>query len=123
MEQKVMIVDAHPVYAPKIAAFLEGLTFKNIEIVHKSGLLAGRLQEFRPDVLILSGMLPDTDSVELLKGIKAQAPSLPVIVQTGLLCTEEKRSAFVEAGAAAVLPRLEKDLGPLQSAIQTLLRR
>ncbi len=121
MNQKIMIIDAHPVYAPKIAAFLEGLTFKNIEIVDKSSQAVGRIKEFMPNIVILSGMLPDIDSVEVLKQIKAASKFLPVIVQTGLLCTDELRSAFSDAGATVVLPRLEKDLVPLQRAIEAVL--
>ena len=122
MNRKIMIVDAHPVYAPKIAAFLEGLTFKDIEIVAKSSQVVSRVRAFMPDMVILSGMLPDADSVDILKKIKIESQSLPVIVQTGLLCDEKMCSAFENAGAVAVLPRLEKDLSHLQKAIEDVCK-
>lgn len=116
-----MIIDAHPVYAPKIAAFLEGLTFKNIEIIKKGSQVANRLKESMPDIVILSGMLPDADSIEVLKQIKTASQCVPVIVQTGLVCSREAWSDFEKAGATVVLARLEKDLAPLQKAIETVL--
>ena len=121
MDKRVMIIDAHPVYAPKINAFLEGLTFKNIEIVDKSKDVFDRVRIFKPDVIILSAMLPDIDSVDILKLIRTQLPFVSVIVQTGLLTDAGRCLALKEAGASSVIPRLEKDLIPLQKAIEAVI--
>ncbi len=121
IDKKILIIDAHPVYGPKIQAFLEGLTFRNIEIINKGSQAFERTKTFSPDLVILSGMLPDADSLETLKSIKTIRPSLPVIVQVGLLAEDALKKSFQTAGACAVLPRLEKDLFPLQNAIETNL--
>ncbi|MGH7547688.1 MAG: response regulator [Gemmatimonadales bacterium] len=54
-----------------------------------SGTEARRqLQEFDPEVLVLDLRLPDTDGVTLLQEIRAQRPSLPVIVTTAYVSME-----------------------------------
>lgn len=121
MNKKILIIDAHPVYIHKTEGFLAGLTFKNIILAAsgKEGLKKAALEN--PDLVILSGMLPDAESHDVCKTIKAANRLTKIIVQTGLLIDESSIARFKESGADQVLPRKEKDLAPLQKAVENLL--
>ena len=122
MNAKILIIDAHPVYAPKTAGFLGSLTFKNITVV-SSGLKAMEaIAGDKPDVIILSAVLPDADSVALAGQIKSQySSSIAIIVQTGLLTSPQVMEAFKSAGVEYVLPRREKDWSAFQEALTEIL--
>ncbi|MBI4309009.1 MAG: response regulator transcription factor, partial [Candidatus Omnitrophica bacterium] len=116
MNAKIMIIDAHPVYAPKMAGFLESLTLKNIVVVSCGLKAMEAVLEHKPDVIVLSATLPDADSAALAGQIKAASPSTAIIVQTGLLTTAQAMEAFKSAGVDHVLPRREKDWSAFQGA-------
>jgi DNA-binding NarL/FixJ family response regulator len=122
MNTRIMIIDAHPVYAPKMAGFLESLTFKDMVIV-SSGLKAmGSIVEYKPDVIILSATLPDADSADLAGKIKSLYPGIAMIVQTGLQANQETIEAFKSLGVEYVVPRREKDWSVFQEALTSLVR-
>ena len=121
MNTRIMIIDAHPVYAPKMVGFLESLTFKNIMVV-SSGLKAmAAVAQYQPDVIVLSATLPDADSLALAGQIKSQVPAAAMIVQTGLLTSPQAMAAFKSAGAEYVLPRREKDWSAFQKALTDIV--
>src|SRR2546430_11290407 len=58
-----------------------------------SGTEARRqMDEFHPEVLVLDLRLPDTDGITLLQEIRQSQPSLPVIVTTSYVRSEEHTS-------------------------------
>ena len=119
MEKKILIIDGHPVYTEKIIAFLQGMNFKNIRLAltGQQGLRDAR-RSF-PDLVILSGQLPDMDSQDVCKQIKQIGQSkVRIIIQVGLLTEKEEIDVFKEQGADVVLDRKEKDLVPLQKALE-----
>jgi len=85
MDQRILIIDGHPVYVNKTIGFLQGLTFKDIQLTKtgKQGIDEARLK--KPDLVILSSMLPDMDSLEVCKVIhELTNGSTKIIVQIGL---------------------------------------
>lgn len=122
MEHKILIVDGHPVYILKLVGFLEGLTFKNIFLATSGQEGINKTELINPDLVILSGMLPDMESKEVCKEIKAFNNKIKIIVQTGLFTDSESMKAFRTVGADAVLARKEKDLMPLQGIIEEFIR-
>lgn len=121
MNIKVMIIDAHPVYAPKTAGFLGSLTFKDVLIV-PSGLKAMEaVTAYKPGIIVLSATLPDADSVVLARQIKSNDPSIAMIVQTGLLITPEATQAFKSAGVEHIIPRREKDWSAFEEALTSCI--
>ena len=121
MEHKILIIDGHPVYIHKLDGFLRSLTFKNVSLASSAGEGIEKVRTQQPDLVILSGMLPDAESVEVCKLIKEIHPMVRMIVQVGLFTEKEAVERFIKHGAHSVLPRKEKDLHPLQSSIESLL--
>lgn len=122
MDQKILIIDGHSVYVNRTVGFLHGLTFKNIKIAAtgKQGIDEVRANE--PNLIILSAALPDMDGLEVCKTIhEITRGSIKIIVQMGLFTESSIISKFTDYGADAVLMRKERDLKPLQSAIEELL--
>ena len=124
MDQRILIIDGHPVYASETIEFLLGLTFENIQLAKtgKQGIDDARNK--KPDLVILSSMLPDMDSLEVCEAIhELTNGSTKIIVQIGLFMEVGTIHKFTDYGADAVLTRKEKDLRPLQKAIEKLLFR
>lgn len=122
MNPKIVIIDAHPVYVLRVIGFLESLTLKNNVVIPRGVKAMEAVIENKPDLIILSAILPDMDSIELAKQIKSYKPSLGVIVQTGLLTSQDKIDEFKSLGVEYVIPRLEKDWSLFQEAITEALR-
>jgi len=122
INRRILIIDGHPVYVNKIIGFLRGLTFKDITLAPTGKEGIDFVRSKNPNLIILSGMLQDMDSLEACKAIRAMTDeSVKIIVQTGLFTKEEDIKRFKDYGADAVLTRKEKDLQPLQDAIEGLL--
>lgn len=121
MNTKIMIIDAHPVYINKTVGFLESLTFKNIEVVARGSKAVETVIEGKPDIIVLSAMLPDADSLSIARQIKAAFPTMPIIVQTGLLTTDAVKADFNALGMTHVIARREKDWAPFSEAINAIL--
>jgi DNA-binding NarL/FixJ family response regulator len=122
MNQTILIIDGHPAYIYKTEGFLQGLTFKYIVLATNAKEGIERARRDAPDLIILSGMLPDADSLQVCKDLKRLAvKELKIIVQVGLFTEQEAIDAFISAGADTVLERKEKDMQPLHDAIETLL--
>ena len=116
MNRKILIIDGHPVYIHKLESFFEGLAYKNIQLAKSGKEGLAKAESFRPDLILLSGMLADMESHEVCRRVKEILNSVRVIVQTGFLTEEAGIAKFKELGADAVLPRKEKDWAPLQEA-------
>ncbi len=121
MNPKIMIIDAHPVYVSKTVGFLESLTLKNNVVVPRGAKALESIIENKPDVVVLSATMPDADSMELVRQVKSHRPSLAIIVQTGLLTSQNKINEFKSLGVEYVIPRLEKDWSLFQEAITAVV--
>lgn len=121
MDHKIMIIDAHPVYAPRMEGFLRGLTFKHIRLATDGAQGLALLPGFPPDAVILSERLPDMDSANCCARLRAARPGAKIIVQTGLFTEPARERQLLRCGADDVVIRREKDLQPLQDSLQRLL--
>lgn len=122
MDQKILVIDCHPVYAQKTLAFLQGLTLKNITLAKNGEEGLSSLKNNLFDLVILSGMLPDMQSIDVCKQVHIlSGEGTKIIVQIGLFMEDKDIEQFLENGANKVLLRKEKDLNPLQDAIEDLL--
>ncbi len=53
-----------------------------LEYTTRGGEGIEKIKEFRPDLILLDYILPDTDGIEMLKRIKEKYPEIPVIIIT-----------------------------------------
>lgn len=123
MNEKILIIDGHPVYIFKLEGFLRGLTYQNIVLAHSGEEGIQKAESEEPDLVILSGMLPEIDSYEVCKNLKEKIPSTKIIILIGLFTEKDVVAKFHEMGADAILARKEKDLLPLQEAIHQLINK
>ena len=122
MSQKILIIDGHPVYANKMVEFFQELTFEDIYLATTGKQGMDLVQSRNLDLIVLSAILPDKDGLEICKNInEITKGSVKIIVQTGLFAEEKDIKQFKDYGANDVLVRKEKDLKPLQNAIEELL--
>jgi CheY-like chemotaxis protein len=83
------------------------------------GLEALRAGAYAAVVLDLS--LPDADGIEAIGAVRAVAPSMPVIVLSGLM-DEGLRALTARHGAAASFAKGEASIPPLVAAIDEFVR-
>jgi len=75
------------------------LTFQNLEVQTAHSMHEGlkMLAKFKPDLLLLDQMVPDFDSVNLLKRIQKDVPeNMPIIIATNLSDDAHKESEEVK---------------------------
>ena len=122
MDHRILIADGHPVYVNKTIGFLRGLTFKDIQLVQTGAQAIDKVRSKKPDLVILSSMLEDMDSLDVCRtSARLAHGTTKIIVQIGLFTENEMIEEFKACGADIVLPRKEKDWQPLQKAIEELL--
>ena len=121
MDQRILIIDGHPVYAHKTIEFLRGLSFTDIQLAKTGNQGIDEIRSKNPDLVILSSMLSDMDSLEACKVIHELTNGFAkIIIQIGLAIEVKMIKQFTDYGADVVLMRKEKDLQPLQRAIEEL---
>lgn len=104
-EQIILIVDDKPANLDVIRAYLKEHNFKIL--VANNGLQAlKRLENIKPDLILMDVLMPGLDGIEVCKQIK-ENPALkdiPLIFMTALADTEHKTQGF-SAGAVDFLTK------------------
>jgi len=99
---------------PKIAAFMDkGLRKSGFapEVVNRGNEALDKLSGEKPDLLLLDLGLPDKDGQEVLKELRLQNESLPVIIVTARsIDTQEEEEMGDLANEIVYKPFLMKDL-------------
>ncbi len=120
MDKIALIIDGHPVYGKKMESFFESQEFESVTRVKTKDEALKVLQTQQFSLILLSGMLEGEETVALCHQVKKLNASAGIIVQVGLAVPDETKVAFKKAGASFVIDRKEKDLSPLQKAIDDL---
>jgi len=100
---KVMIVDDHPVVRNGIANML--LIFDDIELAGEAGggrELLARLEEIRPDVILMDMVMPCMSGLEPTRAVLNQYPDIKIIILTPFPEGDAVRDAL-ETGAVGYL--------------------
>jgi DNA-binding NtrC family response regulator len=79
------------------------------------------LADFRPDVVVLDFNMPEMNGIEALRAIKEMAPTVPVIMVTGVSEVQLAEDAF-HLGAFAYLPK-PFQVGYAEHLIATALKQ
>lgn len=102
-ELTILIVDDNDVSRTMLRFILSSVPHYNVvgEAANGARGLA-MVAQFRPDLICLDVMLPDSNGLELLKQIKEQWPQTVVLMVTGINDSETVMTA-VQGGAAGYL--------------------
>ncbi|UCG88578.1 MAG: response regulator transcription factor [Gemmatimonadota bacterium] len=107
MTTRILLIDDHPAYLERARALLEEQEGVEVVGIAQSGeeaimLCAG----LRPDLVLVDYQMPGLNGIETTQALKAQDPTLAVIIVTGY-DYEEHRIAAAEAGATDFVSKLE----------------
>jgi two-component system, OmpR family, response regulator len=94
---RVLVVDDEAMLAELVSMglHLEGCEVRSVHDGRTAVRVAG---EFHPDAVVLDLMLPDLDGLELLRRLRASAPSLPVLVLTAKDAVEDRVAGLGAGG-------------------------
>jgi diguanylate cyclase (GGDEF)-like protein len=113
-DAKIMIVDDEPINIDVVQAFLEEEKYHNFITVDDSTQAMKRVEETRPDLLLLDLMMPEVSGFDILSRVRAHPKFryLPVIILTASTDTENKLIAL-DLGATDFLakPLDQSELG------------
>jgi DNA-binding NarL/FixJ family response regulator len=80
----VVIVDDHPLVRAGTQALLdESVGIRVLGTAGEAGTALDLVREHKPDVLLLDVRLPDMSGIELARQVRAQHPSVAILVLTG----------------------------------------
>jgi CheY-like chemotaxis protein len=94
-KRTIMVVDDEPDVVTILRAILE-LNEYNVMSAYSGPELFARLEEQKPDLIILDVMMPDMDGLEVLSRLKSapKTSSIPVILLTALNNAENILTGF-----------------------------
>jgi DNA-binding NarL/FixJ family response regulator len=102
---RVLIVDDHEVLASSLAMVLDAeediSTAGVATTLEQAGALVGTVQ---PDVILLDHRMPDGDGVAAISSLRAQRPSIGIVVLTAS-AADHVLLAAIEAGASGFLSK------------------
>lgn len=120
---KVLLIEDNPVHTRLIEKLLAKVSGNDFDVTSADRLSVGleNLAEGEFDVVLLDLVLPDSQELETLFRIKAEAPDLPVIILTA---TDDMTLATkaVEQGAQAYLVKAQINNTLLERTIDNALQ-
>lgn len=93
--KKILIIEDDPITARVYRGHLEKARYQ-VEVVPDGRQAIPRIQQFRPDGVLLDLMLPGLSGIEILKQLRAGGSAVPVVV-----CTNANVPKLVEDAKAA----------------------
>jgi DNA-binding response OmpR family regulator len=118
--ERVLVVDDDTTVSDVVRRYLERAGFA-VQLAEDGPTALARVQEQRPDLVVLDLMLPGVDGLEVCRRLRADHAELPVVMLTAL-GDEADRIAGLELGADDYVT---KPFSPreLVLRIQSVLRR
>jgi two-component system OmpR family response regulator len=117
---RVLVVDDEPTLTDLLSMALryEGWQVKSAA----SGMAAlGAARQFQPDVVVLDVMLPDLDGFQVLRRLREQTPTVPVLFLTARDAVEERIAGLTVGGDDYVTKPFS--LEEVIARLRALLRR
>lgn len=84
----VLVVDDHPYILAAVQALLKDSDYTVLEAVMNGLVVADRIAEARPDILILDVRMPGMSGLEILRELRGRDDPLPVVLLTAALDDE-----------------------------------
>lgn len=101
-KSKILIVEERPDEAKALEETLRAAGYGNIQVIGKAGEISDRQKEMKPDIIIVSPLVSDTDPVEVLEQMKKDLPAdsyLPVVALMSQDVSEEQRQRMLTTAA------------------------
>jgi two-component system OmpR family response regulator len=118
--QRILVVDDEESLTDLISLALRYEQF-DVDVAHTAKAALLSLPVFRPDLVLLDVMLPDTDGFEVARRIAAESPSTPVLFLTARDGTEDKIRGLTVGGDDYMTKPFS--LEELIARIRAILRR
>lgn len=118
--RRLLVVEDDPSIAELIALWFESSGW-HVAVARSGPEGVARGATFQPDAVVLDGMLPGYNGLEVLRRLRVTSPSLPIVLSTAMDAEEDRRAAFA-AGADAYLVK-PWSLHALQEAVDALAAR
>jgi len=118
--QRILVVDDEESLTDLISLALRYEQF-DVDVAHTAKAALLSLPVFRPDLVLLDVMLPDTDGFEVARRIAAESPSTPVVFLTARDGTEDKIRGLTIGGDDYMTKPFS--LEELIARIRAILRR
>jgi len=106
VDERVLIVDDHPLTREALASLLSQHGFDVVGDANDGGEAIEQARRLRPDLVLLDLTMPDMDGLTALPRIREASPESEVVVLTAS-GTEENLLAAIRAGAAGYLLKSE----------------
>lgn len=121
---RVLLIEDNPGDARLIELYVREAGDTEMQFEHADRLGDGlrRLEEHKPDVVVLDLTLPDSEGVDTVRRVEAHAPSVPIVVLTGV----DDRTVGLEAiqsGAEDFLPKEQLNGEMLTRTIRYAIER
>ena len=118
--QRILVVDDEESLTDLISLALRYEQF-DVDVAHTAKAALLSLPVFRPDLVLLDVMLPDTDGFEVARRIAAESPSTPVLFLTARDGAEDKIRGLTIGGDDYMTKPFS--LEELIARIRAILRR
>ncbi|OHA83437.1 MAG: hypothetical protein A2408_02080 [Candidatus Yonathbacteria bacterium RIFOXYC1_FULL_52_10] len=121
--KKILIVDDDKIFA-KILRDGLGVERKDVyevTAVHDGEEGLAKIQELKPDLVVLDIMLPKITGIEILEKLKEEGVSTPVLMSTQI-ADLEKISRVVELGAKGYIIKSDYSLEHIIRQIDEILK-
>ncbi|MBJ7359527.1 response regulator [Nocardioides sp.] len=93
----------------------------HVAVAHSGPEGVARAVAFRPDAVVLDGMLPGYGGLEVMRRLRVTSPALPIVLSTAMDSDQHRREAL-SAGADAYLVK-PWSLLTLHDTVESLTRR
>jgi two-component system OmpR family response regulator len=94
---RVLVVDDEPDLAGILSDVLRSEGWE-VRVAGTGEEALGAAQDFRPDAVVLDVMLPDIDGLQVLRGLRAQAPGVCVLFLTARDAVEDRIAGITAGG-------------------------
>jgi putative two-component system response regulator len=93
---RILVIDDEPLILRVVSRFLQSNGFEFVDAVNDSRKALARIEEFRPDLILLDVIMPHMSGLDVLRSITARRHEnhLPVIILSASTDVDTKREAL-----------------------------
>lgn len=119
---KILLVDDDPLLVRMYQKKLENDGY-TVETANDGDVALSKVQDFKPDLVLLDVMMPKVNGYEVLKTLKADdsTKKIPVIILTNVGASDEDVSRGMELGAVAYLVKAGNKPSAVVSKVKEIL--